>query len=45
VINKTPTSFNFYFYQILTAFHMLNIVSEVAHDNWKKLKLLTGLIN
>ena len=45
LINKTPTSFNFYFYQILTAFHMLNIVSEVAHDNWKKLQLLTGLIN
>jgi hypothetical protein len=35
----------FYFYQILTAFHMLNIVSGVAHDNWEKLKLLTGLIN
>jgi hypothetical protein len=30
LINKTPTYFNFYFYQILTAFHMLNIVSEVA---------------
>ena len=45
LINKTPTYFNFYFYQILTAFHMLNIVSEVAHDNWEKLKLLTGLIN
>jgi hypothetical protein len=44
LINKTLTSFNFYFYQILTAFHMLSIVSEVAHDNWKKLQLLTGLI-
>jgi hypothetical protein len=45
LINKTLTSFNFYFYQILTAFNMLSIVSEVAHDNWKKVKLLTGLIN
>ena len=45
LLNKTLTSFNFYFYQILTAFHMLNIVSEAAHDNWKKLQLLTGLIH
>ena len=29
-----------YFYQILTAFNKLKIISEVAHDNWQKLKYL-----
>jgi nitrogen fixation-related uncharacterized protein len=28
--------FYFYFYQILTTFNELKIMSEVAHDNWKR---------
>jgi hypothetical protein len=28
-----------YFYQILTAFNKLKIMSDVAHDNWNQLKL------
>ena len=35
----------FYFsYQILTTFNKLKIVSEVADDNWKMLKLFTSFI-
>jgi hypothetical protein len=34
-----------YFYQILTTFNKLKIMSEVAHDNWQKLKLFTGCIH
>jgi hypothetical protein len=29
-----------YFYYILTTFNKLKIMLEVAHDNWKRLKLL-----
>ena len=35
----------FYFYQILTVFRNLKIMSEDAHDNLKKLKLFTGFQN
>jgi len=35
----------FYFYQILTAFDTLKIISEVAYDDWKWLKLFTGYLN
>jgi hypothetical protein len=34
----------YYFYRILTAFNKLKIMSEVAHDNWKRLKLFKGVI-
>ena len=33
-----------YFYQILTAFNKLKIMSDVAHDNWKQLKLYLYII-
>jgi hypothetical protein len=29
---------------ILNAFDKLMIMSEIAHDNWNRLKLLTGFI-
>jgi hypothetical protein len=32
-----------YFYQILTTFNKLKIMSEVEHDNWKWLKLFTWM--
>ena len=34
----------FCFYQILTAFNKLKIMSKVAHGNWKRLKLFTCFI-
>ena len=34
---------SFYFYQILTVFNQLKIMSEIAHYNWKRLKLFTVL--
>ena len=36
---------DFYFYQILTTFNKLKIMSEVALDNWKRLKLFKSFIN